>query len=196
MAQASSNERIPAMVRRAIDEASRDPGKHAKYLLTAEGEPLSLEAAKRNLKEIEAAHGPNGDPNSAWRIDSVNVNMENADLSCSHLSIPIECVHVPDADPVKAAEHWYDGQSSGLYRFQCNGGVPDLDTAECAMSEAESILDDPAASAPKTVRDRVDYDGLAMLVEECRSYIEENAPPGFDGSDEESEEDGPSSPSP
>src|SRR5690349_3802021 len=34
------------------------------------------------------------------------------------------------SDPCTAAERWHSGQSSGLYRYQCNGGIPDRDTAE------------------------------------------------------------------
>lgn len=73
------------------------------------------------------------------------------------------------SDPHTAAERWHSGQSSGLYRYQCHASIPDRDTAEDALSEAESILE--------THPDCDEADGLRALIDDCNAYLEAHPAP-------------------
>ena len=156
-----------AEIKAAIRQPYAWPGGYPLYCVMGDGESMSLAAVRAEWREVVRAHLAS-EERSGWFVSVIDVNWEDAELSCAHTSEPIECAYAPDPDPLKAAEHWHGGQSSGLYRVVCNGGVVDAEMAEDAASEIESIL----ASDPKcrTVADSVDLEGLRLLMAECKAY--------------------------
>lgn len=68
------------------------PGGYPLYLLTADGEPLSFEAAKQEYNQIEFAmrHNLRRDQ---WMVIGVEINYEDEELVCCHTGKKIECAY-------------------------------------------------------------------------------------------------------
>jgi hypothetical protein len=68
--------------RRDIRQPYAWPGGYPMFFLTSDGEALSFAAAKSQRRNVlEAIAGGYSD---GWRVVGVNVNWENADLTCAH----------------------------------------------------------------------------------------------------------------
>jgi hypothetical protein len=83
-----------------IKQALRDkyawPGGYPLYLVTADGEALSIDAARDNWREICAAHMRAGFYDREWFIAGVAVNYENPQLYCAHTGDRIESAYAED----------------------------------------------------------------------------------------------------
>ena len=68
------------------------PGGYPMFLICEDGEPLSFDSARKNLREILAAMASRcGD--KAWRIAACEINYEDVDLACSHSGKPIPAAY-------------------------------------------------------------------------------------------------------
>jgi hypothetical protein len=68
-------------IEQAIAEPYAWPGGYPKYILMADGEAMSVDAAKDNLHLIlEAVEGE--DRNDSWRAIGVQINWEDSNLIC------------------------------------------------------------------------------------------------------------------
>jgi hypothetical protein len=67
------------------------PGAYPLFFITAEGDPISFEGARANLRQIIDAIG-NGLPNG-WRIVALDVNWENPDLFCAETGKRIQSAY-------------------------------------------------------------------------------------------------------
>jgi len=71
------------------------PGGYPLYLITSDGEALSIDAARENWRCIVRAHLQNA-YRSGWHIAGVDVNWENPDLYCAHTGARIESAYGED----------------------------------------------------------------------------------------------------
>jgi hypothetical protein len=87
-----------SQVLRQVKEVIRSPyawpGGYPLYVIMADGEALSVKAAKENWREIVCAtlwHDYSG-----WRAEGVDVNWEDPDLFCCHSGERIESAYAED----------------------------------------------------------------------------------------------------
>lgn len=76
-------------VKQALRDKYAWPGGYPLYLITSDGEALSIDAAKENWREIVGAH-LRKDRRCGWHIAAVAINWEDDSLYCSHSSERIE----------------------------------------------------------------------------------------------------------
>lgn len=82
-------------VKGAIREPYAWPGGYPKYILMADGEALSVEAARENWRRIAGATiGRQND--GGWQAAGVDVNWEDVDLVCAHTGDKIESAYGED----------------------------------------------------------------------------------------------------
>lgn len=63
------------------------PGGYPLYFIASDGEALSFDAVRANIKEIMTAIHRRDD--SGWRIVAVDTNWENSSLFCAHTNARI-----------------------------------------------------------------------------------------------------------
>jgi hypothetical protein len=86
-----------ATVKRALRDKYAWPGGYPLYLVTSDGEALSIDAARENWREIVRAHLQN-DKRCGWHIAGVDVNWENPDLYCAHTGERIESAYCEEQE--------------------------------------------------------------------------------------------------
>ena len=67
-----------------------DIGGYPLYFVCADGEALSFEAARANLREIASAFNTGA---KDWRIVACEINWEDSELTCDHTGEPIPCAY-------------------------------------------------------------------------------------------------------
>lgn len=68
------------------------PGGYPIYFVASDGEPLSFEAVRDNLRAVLwAARGPHHD--RQWRVEGVDINWEDESLFCVHTGRKIESAY-------------------------------------------------------------------------------------------------------
>jgi hypothetical protein len=82
---------IVEQVKQAIQDKYAWPGGYPLYLIMADGEPMSIDAAKENLAAIEEATMI-GQPHDNWAAAGVDINWEEP-LICCHSGKPIESAY-------------------------------------------------------------------------------------------------------
>jgi hypothetical protein len=70
------------------------PGAYPCFFVTSDGGALSFEAAKSERRSILEAIRDNS--NSGWRIIAMEINWEDADLTCDYTNQRIECAYSED----------------------------------------------------------------------------------------------------
>jgi len=71
------------------------PGGYPLFFVTKDGEPLSFEAVRENLRTaLWAMRGDNFD--DAWAIRGVDINWEDPELYCAHSGKRIESAYAED----------------------------------------------------------------------------------------------------
>lgn len=79
-------------VKRAIRDKYAWPGGYPLYLVMADGEVLSIDAARAEFRHIVRAHIDKC-VDKQWVVVGVCINWENAHLYCSHTGERIECAY-------------------------------------------------------------------------------------------------------
>ena len=83
-------------VKQAIREPFAWPGGYPKYILMADGEALSVEAARQEFRQI--CRATLADYEDGWRAGAVDINWEDPELYCAHTGKRIESAYAePDA---------------------------------------------------------------------------------------------------
>ncbi len=74
------------------------PGGYPMFLVLSDGEALSYEGARQNLRDLYSAIKDNSD--NGWRVIGVGVNYEDQELFCAHTGEKIEAAYgeTEDAD--------------------------------------------------------------------------------------------------
>ena len=67
------------------------PGCYPLYFITDDGEALSFDAVRENLRAV--LYSIKHDWNDGWRVVTVEVNYENHDLTCIHTGKPIAAAY-------------------------------------------------------------------------------------------------------
>ncbi len=75
------------------------PGGYPLYFVMADGEPLSYKAASAEAARIREALEAGASGDRDWRPLAMDINYEDADLTCVHTGEAIECAYPPDAAP-------------------------------------------------------------------------------------------------
>ena len=93
--------KTPAQILANVKQAIRDgyawPGGYPLYIVMADGEALSLEAARKEWAQVcrdtidAAKYGTAG-----WAAAGADVNWEDDDLYCCHTGDKIECAYPED----------------------------------------------------------------------------------------------------
>lgn len=83
-------------LKRAIRDKYAWPGGYPLYLITQDGEALSIDAARDNWREICAAHTRAGFYDRQWFIAGVAINYEDPQLYCAHTGARIESAYSED----------------------------------------------------------------------------------------------------
>jgi len=77
------------------------PGGYPRYFIMSDGDTLSFEAAKANIKQIvQAISNHDG---SGWRIVAVDINWEDPQLFCCDSGERIESAYAEDEAETRAA---------------------------------------------------------------------------------------------
>lgn len=82
-------------IKRAVKEKYEWPGGYPLFLLMADGEALSIDAARDNWRNICRAY-IGGDRRDSWYPSEAFVNWENPDLYCAHTGARIESAYSDD----------------------------------------------------------------------------------------------------
>ena len=83
-----------ADVKKAIREPYAWPGGYPLYFVMADGEALSIDAARENFREICSVHIQA--PARDWTVAAVAVNWEDANLYCAHTNKRIPSAYAED----------------------------------------------------------------------------------------------------
>jgi|LakMenEpi03Aug12_release.lakeMendotaPanAssembly.Ray.scaffolds.fasta_scaffold788291_4 hypothetical protein len=83
-------------IKEAIRSKYAWPGGYPLFLICADGEALSIDAARDNWREICAAHMRNGFFDKQWQIAGVSINYEDSQLYCAHTGNRIESAYGED----------------------------------------------------------------------------------------------------
>ena len=83
-------------IKQALRNKYAWPGGYPLYLVTADGDALSIDAARDNWREICAANMRQGWFSDSWRIVGVDINYEDPNLYCSHSGERIESAYAED----------------------------------------------------------------------------------------------------
>lgn len=75
---------------------STDLGGYPLYFIMGDGETLSFEGARQNVREIIAAMLRNDNPRDEWRVLYLEINFEAKDLRCVHTNKRIPSAHGDD----------------------------------------------------------------------------------------------------
>lgn len=78
-------------VKQAIREPYAWPGGYPKYIVMADGEALSITAARENWREIRRATLQSD--RDGWQAAGVDINWEDVDLTCAHTGEFIESAY-------------------------------------------------------------------------------------------------------
>ncbi len=70
------------------------PGGYPKYFIMDDGDTMSFEAVKANLREVMRSTYTNA--RDGWQIDAYDVNWEDADMVCCHSGKPIPSAYGED----------------------------------------------------------------------------------------------------
>jgi hypothetical protein len=81
-----------ATIKQTIRQPYVWPGGYPLFFIMTDGEPLSVQSAKENFKQIAWAH-INKMHRDQWGIIGLMINWENAELVCSHSGEPIESAY-------------------------------------------------------------------------------------------------------
>ena len=82
-----------AKIKDAIRNKYAWPGGYPLYLVCADGEALSIDAARKRWREIVAAHLAKDDYFWPWRIIGVEINWEDNSLYCVDSGAQIESAY-------------------------------------------------------------------------------------------------------
>jgi hypothetical protein len=85
---------VLADVKRAIRNRYAWPGGYPYFVLMADGEALSCDAAKaewRNIVQSTLTHARDG-----WGAAGADINWEDNEMYCAHTNAKIECAYPPD----------------------------------------------------------------------------------------------------
>ena len=80
-------------IKNAIRSRYAWPGGYPLYIVMADGEALSIDAARENYKLICAAY-IRGDKHNSWLAEGANINYEDENLHCAHTGEKIESAYV------------------------------------------------------------------------------------------------------
>lgn len=80
------------------------PGGYPLYFVMADGESLSFESARENMREIMTAIQTGG-PRDDWRPVGIEVNYEDSDMVCAHSGKPIPAAY---SDKEKSKDDYSD----------------------------------------------------------------------------------------
>lgn len=72
------------------------PGGYPLYFVMSDGESLSYESARGELRQLLDAFQPQGD--SQWRVVGCEINYENLDMVCCHSGEPIPSAYGNDTE--------------------------------------------------------------------------------------------------
>ena len=67
------------------------PGGYPLYFIASDGEALSFDAVRENLKSV--IWSMRHKVNDGWRVTGCDVNWENSTLTCAHTGEPIESAY-------------------------------------------------------------------------------------------------------
>ena len=73
------------------------PGGYPLYFITNDGEALSFDAVRAELRQVLAAMADTRD-RSGWRVVAVDVNYEDSDLICAHTGETIPPAYGDDGE--------------------------------------------------------------------------------------------------
>lgn len=68
------------------------PGGYPLYFVASDGEALSFDSVRENLREVMQAMADKHD-RSGWRVVACQINYEDTDLCCAHSGEFIECAY-------------------------------------------------------------------------------------------------------
>ena len=83
-------------IKQAIRNKYAWPGGYPLYLVCADGEALSIDAARDNWREICAANMRQGFYSDSWRIIGVDINYEDPQFYCAHSGARIESAYAEE----------------------------------------------------------------------------------------------------
>ena len=83
-------------VKQAIREPYAWPGGYPKYIVTRDGEAMSVESAKANWPEICKSTMFAGYSGDGWAASCVDINWEDPALYCCHSGKRIESAYAED----------------------------------------------------------------------------------------------------
>ena len=88
-----SQDRISVLrqVKEAIRQPYAWPGGYPLYIIMADGEALSIEAARSEFKLV--AHATLFAQRDGWQAAAVDINYENTELHCAHTNKQIESAY-------------------------------------------------------------------------------------------------------
>jgi hypothetical protein len=78
-------------VKQAIREPYAWPGGYPLYVIMADGECLSIDAARDNWAAI--CHSTIGQYRDGWQAQGAAINWEDSDMVCCHTGKPIESAY-------------------------------------------------------------------------------------------------------
>lgn len=67
------------------------PGGYPCFFITSDGAALDFDCAKKEARQITDAIRSNA--HNGWKVEAVDVNWEDGDLTCDHCSKPIESAY-------------------------------------------------------------------------------------------------------